>query len=333
MADNFIAATVSPDLPLSPLLLEVLGACDNDLEDTLGEFWDGCTRITRDTLRRVVRDTRSDLSAEALDLLVDFLVGHATGPDGRVCFESVPLDYAANRAGSYYLYAEDGFCDACLNWLTWAIHHLPESVQEIEVEWSSWCSKPRRGEFSGGCALITRDGCSTMTTSDMLRMMRDKAVAEGDPDDAGTVEAAPPATRNATPAHNPEGLRPKGVVTLGDHGVGTVGDGGAITVGDCGRALAGRGGSAEAGMFGITFVDGMGRATVGRGGLAIAEAVSRMAAGEGGVLVGCWYPPDVETRRRIAVGYIGETLDASGAPLEPDVSYTLNDAGAFVRKE
>lgn len=177
MADHYTVATVCPELPLSPLLLEVLGACNNDLEDAL--MADALGGSTLDALRRAVRDTHPDLSDGALDLLVDFIGLYATGSDGRIYFEPVHLCAELLRDGSYYLYTEDGLGEADLNWLTWAIAHLPESVKEIEVEWASWCSKPRQGEFSGGCALITRDGCSTMTTSGMLRMMRDKAVTDG----------------------------------------------------------------------------------------------------------------------------------------------------------
>lgn len=176
MADHYTTATVFPDLPLSPLLLEVLGACDNDLEDAL--MADALGGSTLDALRQAVRDTHPNLSDEALGLLVNFLVEYATGSDDRLYFEPVHLSAVPLQDGSYYLFAEDGFGEADLNWLTWALGHLPESVREIEVEWASWCSKPRQGEFSGGCALITRDGCSTMTTSGMLRMLRNKAVTD-----------------------------------------------------------------------------------------------------------------------------------------------------------
>lgn len=151
------------------------------------------------------------------------------------------------------------------------------------------------------------------------------------PDVADAMNTLLQSLSGSAEAGSAESGKPPGANTVGGGEVLALGVAEHAVVGDWGVAFAGRCGSATAGRHGIVFVDGSGRARVGDFGLAMAEAVTTVSAGYAGTLVACWYAPD-SGRRRVAVGYIGETLDSSGNPLEPDVEYRVSDRGAFVRQ-
>ena len=103
----------------------------------------------------------------------------------------------------------------------------------------------------------------------------------------------------------------RGTATAGDHGTATAGYYGTATAGDCGTATAGDGGTATAGYgseatagdFGAATAGYRGTATAGYGGTATAGIGGIATAGEGGVIQLAWWDG---TRRRVAVGYVGE---------------------------
>src|SRR5690606_28682777 len=75
------------------------------------------------------------------------------------------------------------------------------------------------------------------------------------------------------------------------------------TAGDDGTATAGEGGTATAGDRGTATAGAFGTATAGDRGTATAGDFGTATAGEGGVIQLAWWDG---TRRRAAVGYVGE---------------------------
>jgi len=160
MADHFFTATVSPKLPLSAPILEVLNVMDYEMEMAIGG---GDDDFNVDRAAEICAELGHALSGEALVLLADYVL-HTGG-------SAVSLEAHRTPEG-YYLCADGNFGDVDLNFLTWLIGKLPPEIDAIEVEWAAWCSKPRAGEFGGGCAFITRSGCTVRTTGRMLDELR-----------------------------------------------------------------------------------------------------------------------------------------------------------------
>jgi hypothetical protein len=160
MADNFITATVSPELPLTDAMVEVLNVMDYEMEMAIGG---GDDDFNVDRAAEICAEAGHALSREALVLLADYVL--CTGGD------EVGLEAYRTHEG-YYLCAENNFGDADLRFLTWLIAYLPPEIDAIEVEWATWCSKARAGEFGGGCARITRSGCMAFTTGRLLDELR-----------------------------------------------------------------------------------------------------------------------------------------------------------------
>ena len=103
-------------------------------------------------------------------------------------------------------------------------------------------------------------------------------------------------------------------IAKSDKGSASAGYGGQASAGDGGQASAGDGGQASAGH--------RGQASAGYGGQA--------SAGEKGCLIILWWDGPAD-RYRVAVGDVGETLDAAGKVLEAGVKYRLDDQHRFER--
>ena len=94
-----------------------------------------------------------------------------------------------------------------------------------------------------------------------------------------------------------------GEATAGRYGTATAGDCGTATAGRYGTATAGDRGTATAGVRGMATAGDHGTATAGYYGTATAGIGGIATAGEGGVIQLAWWDG---TRRRVAVGYVGE---------------------------
>ena len=103
------------------------------------------------------------------------------------------------------------------------------------------------------------------------------------------------------------------VVAKGRYQGATAGYRGQATAGDSGQATAGYRGQATAGYRGLATAGDSGLATAGYRGL---------------IIISRW--DEKADRRRAHVGYIGETLDIAGNPLQPGTYYRLDDEGGFV---
>ena len=112
----------------------------------------------------------------------------------------------------------------------------------------------------------------------------------------------------------------RGKSTSGNRGKSTSGDGGTSTSGDYGTSMSGYDGTSTSGNCGTSTSGNGGKSTSGYGGTS--------TSGYYGALIITWYGGN---RHRHTVGYIGETLDASGSKLEPNVAYKLDDKGNFVK--
>jgi hypothetical protein len=95
-------------------------------------------------------------------------------------------------------------------------------------------------------------------------------------------------------------------------------------------ASAGSYGQASAGSYGQASAGDRGQASAGDGGQASAGYRGQASAGEKGCVIVRWWDSDTE-RYRVAVGYIGETLDVEGKPLEVGVKYRLDSKARFER--
>jgi hypothetical protein len=114
----------------------------------------------------------------------------------------------------------------------------------------------------------------------------------------------------------------------GDGGQASAGDGGQASAGYGGQASAGYGGQASAGARGQASAGARGQASAGARGQASAGYGGQASAGAKGTLIIRWWDYAAD-RYRVAVGDIGETLDAAGNILEPDVKYRLDAQHRF----
>lgn len=85
--------------------------------------------------------------------------------------------------------------------------------------------------------------------------------------------------------------------------------------------------SARVGDFGVAEAGYLGTAIAGDFGTAIAGYCGTARAGNKGTLILSFFSYGHPRR---AVGHIGETLDATGAPLKPNTAYKLDEAGEFI---
>ena len=124
----------------------------------------------------------------------------------------------------------------------------------------------------------------------------------------------------------------RGTAAAGDHGTATVGKYGTAvagycskaTAGDYGKATAGACGKATAGNQGKATAGACGTATAGDHGTATASEYGTATAGHSGELRLRWWDGK---RLRTQVAYVGEN------GILPNVPYTLNSRGEFVRVE
>ena len=98
--------------------------------------------------------------------------------------------------------------------------------------------------------------------------------------------------------------------TAGDYGTATAGHDGTATVGNYGIATTGGRGTATAGYCGTATAGYNGTATAGDGGIATAGYCGTATAGDHGTIIIAWWDG---ARRRLAVGYVGEGIDAGVA--------------------
>jgi len=114
-----------------------------------------------------------------------------------------------------------------------------------------------------------------------------------------------------------------GTATAGDRGTATAGYHGTATAGYYGTATAGDRGTATAGDRGTATAGDGGTATAGDGGTATAGDRGTATAGTRGELHIRWHDG---TRYRLAVGYVGEGIEAG-------VAYRCDDRGNLVKRE
>ena len=121
-----------------------------------------------------------------------------------------------------------------------------------------------------------------------------------------------------------------GTSTSGNCGTSTSGNGGTSTSGYCGTSTSGHCGTSISGYCGTSTSGYRGTSTSGDDGTSTSGNGGKSTSGDSGTLIITWHDG---SRCRTAVGYIGETLDASGSKLEPNVAYKLDNKGNFIKAQ
>ena len=119
-----------------------------------------------------------------------------------------------------------------------------------------------------------------------------------------------------------------GAATSGYWGTSTSGYRGTSTSGEWGTSTSGHRGASTSGDWGTSTSGNFGASTSGYRGTSTSGYRGTSTSGEWGTLV---LAQQDGRRRRLIVGYIGETTDAAGEVLAPRVAYRLDEEGRFVR--
>ena len=187
----------------------------------------------------------------------------------------------------------DGEGDGSL--LSWM--HAVWLVAEID-EWVDL-----NGKVKAPCARVVHCGNQASATAWLVARCPGKAVV-------GATVTAGYRGIATTGGHSTATAGYCGTATAGYNGTATAGEGGIATAGDYGTATAGYCGTATAGDRGTATAGEGGTATAGHDGTATAGCCGTATAGDYGTIIIAWWDG---ARRRLAVGYVGEGIDAGVA--------------------
>ena len=133
-----------------------------------------------------------------------------------------------------------------------------------------------------------------------------------------------------------------GTSTSGKYGTSTSGNDGTSTSGNDGTSISGYWGTSTSGYFGTSTSGNGGKSTSGDWGTSTSGNDGKSISGDWGTSISGYNGTSTSGYRGTLIivwhdgsrlGYIGETLDASGAKLEPHVAYKLDNNGNFVKAQ